>query len=135
MGSRCSTPLTFPFLFFLQTDASNRGLAIWWAVDSLHYYLLGRSSTLCLDHAPLQWLHLIRVANSRINRWHLDLQPFKFKVVHKPGVQMAVAAFLSRLWGIGRVRPDGSLDPIEIKEIYVCLWKITSVTQNMIRHQ
>ncbi len=29
--------------------------------------------------------------NARITRWYLALQPFKFKVVHRPGVQMAVA--------------------------------------------
>ncbi len=33
------------------------------------------------------------------HRWYLALQPFKFKVVHRPGVQMAVAGFLSRNGG------------------------------------
>ncbi len=37
--------------------------------------------------------------NARITRWYLALQPFKFKVVHRPGVQMAVADFLSRNGG------------------------------------
>ncbi len=31
--------------------------------------------------------------NARITRWYLALQPFKFKVVHRPGVPMAVADF------------------------------------------
>ncbi|XP_059210478.1 uncharacterized protein LOC131989303 [Centropristis striata] len=76
-------------------------LAIRWAVDALRYYLLGRPFTLCSDHAPLQWLHRMKDANARITRWYLALQPFKFKVIHRPGAQMAVADFLSRSHGEG----------------------------------
>ncbi len=68
-------------------------LAIRWAVLTLRYYLLGREFTLCSDHAPLQWLHRMKDTNARITRWYLALQPFKFKVVHRPGVPMAVADF------------------------------------------
>ncbi|KAM6938626.1 uncharacterized protein PEZ65_004871 [Lycodopsis pacificus] len=71
-------------------------LANRWAVDSLRYYLLGRSFTLCSDHAPLQWLHRMKDTNARITRWYLALQPFNFKVVHRPGAQLVVADFLSR---------------------------------------
>ena len=63
-------------------------LAIRWAVGALRYYLLGRPFTLCSDHAPLQWLHRMKDATA--------LQPFKFKVGHRPGAHMAVADFLSR---------------------------------------
>ncbi|XP_067286711.1 uncharacterized protein [Pseudorasbora parva] len=86
-------------------------LAIRWAVLTLRYYLLGREFTLCSDHAPLQWLHRMKDTNARITRWYLALQPFKFKVVHRPGAQMAVADFLSRRGGGGGgggCRPDGS---------------------------
>ncbi|XP_051750669.1 uncharacterized protein LOC127513104 isoform X1 [Ctenopharyngodon idella] len=76
-------------------------LAIRWAVLTLRYYLLGREFTLCSDHAPLQWLHRMKDTNARITRWYLALQPFKFKVVHRPGAQMAVADFLSRNGGGG----------------------------------
>ncbi|XP_056277635.1 uncharacterized protein LOC130198493 [Pseudoliparis swirei] len=74
-------------------------LAIRWAVDSLRYYLLGRSFTLWSDHAPLQWLHRMKDTNARITRWYLALQPFNFKVIHRPGTQMVVADFLSRSHG------------------------------------
>ena len=76
-------------------------LAIRWAVDALRYYLLGRSFTLCSDHAPLQWLHRMKDVNNRITRWYLSLQPFNFRVIHRPGAQMAVADFLSRSHGEG----------------------------------
>ncbi len=39
--------------------------------------------------------------NARITRWYLALQPFKFKVIHRPGTQMTVADFLSRNGGGG----------------------------------
>ncbi len=76
-------------------------LAIRWAVLTLRYYLLGREFTLCSDHAPLQWLHRMKDTNARITRWYLALQPFKFKVIHRPGTQMIVADFLSRNGGGG----------------------------------
>ncbi len=76
-------------------------LAIRWAVLTLRYYLLGWEFTLCSDHAPLQWLHRMKDTNARITRWYLALQPFKFKVIHRPGTQMTVADFLSRNGGGG----------------------------------
>lgn len=60
-------------------------LAIHWAVDSLHYYLLRCPFTLYSDHALLQWPYRIKDANARINQWYLPLQPFKFKVAHRLG--------------------------------------------------
>ena len=71
-------------------------LAIRWAVGALRYYLLGRAFTLYSDHAPLQWLHRMKDCNARVTRWYLALQPFNFKVLHRPGAQMVVADFLSR---------------------------------------
>ena len=71
-------------------------LAIRWAVGALRYYLLGRAFTLWSDHAPLQWLHRMKDTNSRITRWYLALQPYQFRVVHRPGNRMVVADFLSR---------------------------------------
>ncbi len=73
-------------------------LAIRWAVLTLRYYLLGREFTLCSDHVPL---HRMKDTNARITRWYLALQPFKFKVIHRPGTQMTVADFLSRNGGGG----------------------------------
>jgi len=70
--------------------------AIQWAVSALHYYLLGRPFTLWSDHAPLQWLHRMKDANTWITRWYQALEPFNFKVIHRPGNRMVVADFLSR---------------------------------------
>ena len=61
---------------------------------SRHYYLLGRAVTLYSDPAPLQWLHRMKDFNERMTRWYLALQPLNFRVVHRPGAQMALADFL-----------------------------------------
>ncbi|XP_026059297.1 uncharacterized protein LOC113043959 [Carassius auratus] len=78
-------------------------LAIRWSILTLRYSLLGREFTLCSDHALLQWLHRMKDTNVRITRWYLAPQPFKLKVIHRLGVQMAVADFLSRNGGGGAV--------------------------------
>jgi len=43
--------------------------------------------------------------NPQITQWYLALQPFSFQVVHRPGKQMVMADFLSRLpeQGGGRI--------------------------------
>ncbi len=60
-------------------------------------------NSLCSDHAPLQWLHRMKDTNPSpgITRWYLALQPFKLKVIHRPGTQMTVTDFLSRNGGGG----------------------------------
>ena len=72
------------------------GLAIKWALDTLKYYLVGKEFVLETDHRPLQWLHRMRDSNSRITRWHLSLQPYKFTVKYRAGKDNVIADFLSR---------------------------------------
>ena len=72
-------------------------LAIKWALDSLRYYLLGRSFQLETDHRALQWLGKMRDTNSRITRWYLSLQQYSFTVKYRPGASNRVADFLSRI--------------------------------------
>ncbi|EMP42589.1 Retrovirus-related Pol polyprotein from transposon 17.6 [Chelonia mydas] len=55
-------------------------LAVKWAMETLHYYLLGWRFTLVTDHAPLQWMHRNKEKNARVTRWFLSLQPFHFQV-------------------------------------------------------
>jgi len=123
----------FNYHFFVQTDASDRGLgavllqgppenrhpvayisrklfprevhyltvekeglAIKWALDSFHYYLLGREFTLETDHKALQWMERMKDTNGRITRWYLALQPFRFSIQHIPGRENQTADYLSR---------------------------------------
>ncbi|XP_069370624.1 uncharacterized protein [Paralichthys olivaceus] len=78
------------------STVEKEALAIKWAIDTLKYYLVGKDFVLETDHRALQWLHRMRDFNSRITRWHLSLQPYKFTVKYKAGKDNAIADFLSR---------------------------------------
>ncbi|XP_073668194.1 uncharacterized protein [Paramisgurnus dabryanus] len=82
-------------------------LAIKWALESLRYYLLGREFDLETDHRALTWIHSMKDRNSRVTRWYLSLQPYNFKVRHRPGKQNVVADYLSRFPASARLREGG----------------------------
>ncbi|CAM5075404.1 unnamed protein product [Natator depressus] len=62
------------------TVIKRKCLAIRWARETLHYYLLSRQFTPETDHAPLQWMQQNKEKN--ITRWFLSLQPFQFRIWH-----------------------------------------------------
>lgn len=68
-------------------------LAVNWATEALRYYLLGNPFQCITDHVPLQWIYSMKDTNSRIMRWHISLQPYKFEVLHCPGWAHANADF------------------------------------------
>ena len=51
-------------------------LAIVWAIGKLQTYLYGRSFVLQTDHRPLVYMDKSKMANARVMRWALALQPF-----------------------------------------------------------
>lgn len=55
-------------------------LDIKWSLEMLRYYLLGREFDLETDHRALTWFQTMKDHNSRVMRWYLSLQPYKFKV-------------------------------------------------------
>ncbi len=82
-------------------------LAMKWALDSLRYYLLGREFDLETDHRALTWIHSMKDHNARITRWYLALQPYHFKVWHRPGRLNVVADYLSRFQVSTRLGEEG----------------------------
>ena len=72
-------------------------LAIKLATHAFRVYLLGRKFTIQTDHRALQWLDRLKENNSRLTRWSLALQSFKFEVQHRAGKANANADALSRL--------------------------------------
>ena len=70
-------------------------LAIKLAVDAFRVYLLGRPFVIQTDHRTLRWLSNVKDENSRLARWSLALQPYKFKFEHRHGRQNANADSLS----------------------------------------
>lgn len=73
-------------------------LAIKWALESLRYYLVGSDFILETDHRALKWLHQMKDTNSRVTRWYLSLQPFKFEVRYRAGPENITADYLSRVF-------------------------------------
>lgn len=72
-------------------------LAIVWAIQKFSRYLYGREFILETDHQPLVHLNRKAVANSRLMRWSLYLQPYRFRIVAIRGRDNVGADYLSRI--------------------------------------
>ncbi|PIK42011.1 putative retrovirus-related Pol polyprotein from transposon [Apostichopus japonicus] len=55
-------------------------LAVVWAVRKFEPYLYGKEFTLETDHQPLICVRKSKVANGKIMRWALALQPYRFRL-------------------------------------------------------
>jgi len=72
-------------------------LALVWGIGKFHTYLFGREFTLQTDHQPLLYLNKAKVANARLMRWALALQPYSFRIEAIRGSENVGADFLSRV--------------------------------------
>lgn len=72
-------------------------LAIVFAVKRFQRYLYGKEFTLQTDHQPLSYIQRCRVENSRVMRWALFLQNYRFRIEAIRGTQNVGADYLSRL--------------------------------------
>lgn len=71
-------------------------LALVWAVHKLYIYLYGKEFLLETDHHPLVYINKTKVSNSRVMRWALALQPYRFVIKAIKGADNVGADFLSR---------------------------------------
>jgi hypothetical protein len=69
---------------------------IFYAVQKLAYYLMGKDFVIETDHNNLLWMEQSKVA--KIIRWRLYLQTFRFKIKHIAGEKNLVADWLYRLY-------------------------------------
>ena len=72
------------------------------SISNWRPYLWGREFRLIIDHSALRWLHTMRDTfeggpASRLTRWIMKLQEYRFTVEHKPGVAHCDADGVSRL--------------------------------------
>ena len=71
-------------------------LAIVWAVQKFQAYLYGKLFVIETDHRPLLYLQKSKVSNSRLMRWSMFLQSYKFRTQIIKGSDNVGADFLSR---------------------------------------
>lgn len=71
-------------------------LAVVWGVQKFHQYLYGQEFLLETDHQPLTYLDKSKTENSRLMRWALLLQQYRFRIVTIKGSDNVRADYLSR---------------------------------------
>ena len=71
-------------------------LALVWGVQKYQTYLYGKPFIVETDHQPLTFMQKAKVANARIMRWALALQPYRLRIVAIKGTDNVGADFLSR---------------------------------------
>ena len=79
------------------SQTEKEALAIVWGCERFHIYLSGASFDLITDHKPLECIFSPKSKPpARIERWLLRMQPYRFRVIYKPG-RDNIADVLSRL--------------------------------------
>ncbi len=99
----CRHPVTFASKLLLPRERNyavveRECLAIVWALEKFQNFLFGREFILETDHAPLQYLRRAQYQNSRLMRWALTLEQYKFVVRYIKGSENVCADYLSRMW-------------------------------------
>lgn len=73
------------------------GLAMILGIRKFERYLYGQEFILCTDHAALGYIQRCKPENSRVLRWSLYLQIYKFTVKVIKGTENVLSDYLSRL--------------------------------------
>ena len=93
----CYANKTLPSVERRYSQTEKEALALVWSVERFHVYLLGREFELVTDHKPLEIIYSPKSKPSaRIERWVLQLQPYHFHIIYKPGKEN-ITDTLSRL--------------------------------------
>ena len=71
-------------------------LALVWGIQTFQSYLYGKHFLLETDHQPLAYIQKAEVANFRIMRWALALQPYRMTIVAIKGTDNVGVDYLSR---------------------------------------
>ena len=74
-------------------------LALVWGLQKFQTYLYGKEFVVETDHQPLIYIDRAKVVNSRIMRWALLLQNYRFHICAIRGKDNVVADYLSRAQG------------------------------------
>nr|GEY70585.1 reverse transcriptase domain-containing protein [Tanacetum cinerariifolium] len=96
------------------TTTEKEMLAIVYAFEKFHSYLIINKSIVYTDHSALKYLFSKKDAKARLLRWILLLQEFDFKVIDTRGAENYAADHLSRL----ESPYENIFDPKEINETF-----------------
>ena len=72
-------------------------LGLVFAIKKFEMYLYGKEFVLHTDHRPLAYIQKCKVENSRLMRWSLFLQNYRFRIEAIKGSENVGADYLSRL--------------------------------------
>ena len=92
-------------------------LAIIWAILRFQAFLYGREFVIETDHQPLSCLRKSKVANGRIMRWALALQPYRYRLEVIKGTKNVGADYMSRITDID----VDTLSSSPVKGIKICV--------------
>ena len=90
-----------------------------YCVNNFQHYPLGQKFTFHVDHSTLLYLVLKESLTGKLARCTRLLQEFEFDIIHRPGLQHAVANYLSQLemgepgTGVQDDFPDAQLSRIK----------------------
>ena len=79
------------------SDMEKECLAVVMAVQKFEAYLYGREFIIETDHQPLLCLRKSKVANQRVMRWALSLQPYRYRIQAIKGSDCVGADYMSRV--------------------------------------
>ena len=71
-------------------------LAVVWAVRKFEPHLYRKEFVIETDHQPLTCIRTSKVANGRIMRWAIALQPYRYRIQVIKGIDNVGADYLSR---------------------------------------
>nr|GEY46581.1 reverse transcriptase domain-containing protein [Tanacetum cinerariifolium] len=96
------------------TTTEKEMLAVVYAFEKFHSYLIMNKSIVYTDHSALKYLFAKKDAKARLLCWILLLQEFDFKVIDTRGAENYAADHLSRLENTY----ENTFDPKEINETF-----------------
>ena len=79
------------------STTEREALGMIYNINKFQHYLLGRKFTFHVDHSTFLYLVTKQELKGKLARWTLLLQEFEFNILHRPGVQHAIADYLGRL--------------------------------------
>ena len=87
---------------------TKEAFAIYSSIKKLSYYLEGAEITLRSDHLPLKKFLQKNILNTKVNKWAVEISPYKIQFEYIKGIKNTLADTMSRLI---KIDPEAKLCP------------------------